>query len=99
MRRGCEHRRREPAAAGRPTSGPRPPRADGERYRPAVLHISHHERVEGQPHRWHAFLHGRDQPIPFELDPEERRGLEPTDEEIPDRLPTAWIRGRRRVEG
>jgi hypothetical protein len=34
-----------------------------------MLHISHHERVEGHPHRWHVFLHGRDQPIPVELDP------------------------------
>ena len=61
-------------------------------YRPAMLHISHHERVEGHPHRWHVFLHGRDQPIPVELDPEERRSLELTDEEIHDRLPTALER-------
>jgi hypothetical protein len=73
-------------------SGPLPSRADGERYRPAMLHISHHERVEGHPHRWHVFLHGRDQPIPVELDPEERRSLELTDEEIHDRLPTALER-------
>ena len=26
----------------------------------AKLHISHHERVEGHPHRWHVFFHGRD---------------------------------------
>jgi hypothetical protein len=24
-----------------------------------MLHISHHERVEGHPHRWHVFVHGR----------------------------------------
>jgi hypothetical protein len=59
---------------------------------PAMLRISHHERVEGHPHRWHVFLHGRDQPIPVELDPEDRRGLELTDEEIHDRLPTALER-------
>jgi hypothetical protein len=57
-----------------------------------MLHISHHERVEGHPHRWHVFLHGRDQPIAVELDPEERRGLELTDEEIHARLPTALER-------
>ena len=79
-------------------SSPAPPlppaaaAADGVRYRPAMLHISHHERVEGHPHRWHVFLHGRDQPIPVELDPEERRSLELTDEELHDRLPTALER-------
>ena len=45
-------------------------------YRPAMLHISHHERVEGHPHRWHVFLHGRDHPIPVELDPGERGNLQ-----------------------
>ena len=73
-------------------SGARPPRADGERYRPAMLNISHHERVDGHPRRWHVFLHGRDQPIPVELDPEERRSLELTDEEIHERLPDALLR-------
>jgi hypothetical protein len=65
-----------------------------------MLHISHHERVEGHPHRWHVFLHGRDEPIPVELDPEERRSLELTDEEIHDRLPTALDAAleRRRTE-
>ena len=57
-----------------------------------MLHISHHERVEGHPHRWHVFQHGRDEPIPVELDPEERRSLELTDEELHDRLPTAMER-------
>jgi hypothetical protein len=57
-----------------------------------MLHISHHERVEGHPHRWHVFLHGHEQPIPVELDPEEREGLELTDEEIHDRLPAALER-------
>ncbi len=90
MRRSCEHRRRKPAAAGRPTSFPRALMASS--YRPAMLHISHHERVEGHPHRWHVFLHGRDQPIPVERGPEERRSLELTDEEIHDRLPTALER-------
>ncbi len=59
-----------------------------------MLHISHHERVEGHPHRWHVFLHGRDQPIPVELDPEERQSLELTDDEIHDLLPTALERHR-----
>ena len=72
--------------------GPRPSRARGERYRAAMLHISHHERVEGHPHRWHVFLHGRDEPIPVELDPEERRSLELTDEEIHEQLPDALLR-------
>ena len=57
-----------------------------------MLHISHHERVDGHPYRWHVFLHGRDQPIPVELDPEERRSLKQTDEEIHDLLPTALER-------
>jgi hypothetical protein len=57
-----------------------------------MLQISHHERVEGHPHRWHVFLHGRDHPIPVELDPEDRRNLDLTDEEIHDRLPTALER-------
>ena len=65
-----------------------------ERYCPAMLHIAHHERVEGHPHRWHVFLHGRDQPIPVELDPDERRNLELTDAEIHDLLPTALERHR-----
>jgi hypothetical protein len=57
-----------------------------------MLHISHYERVEGHPHRWHVFLHGRDQPIPVELDPEERRSLELTDDEIHALLPSALER-------
>jgi hypothetical protein len=56
------------------------------------LHISHHERVEGHPHRWHVFLHGREEPIPVELPHEERRGLEMSDEEIHDLLPSALQR-------
>lgn len=35
------------------------------------LPISHHERVEGHPHRWHVSFHGRSEPVPVELDPEE----------------------------
>ena len=57
-----------------------------------MLHISHHERVEGHPHRWHVYLHGRDQPIPVELDPDERQGLAMSDQEIHDLLPTALER-------
>ena len=41
---------------------------------------------------WHVFLHGHEDPIPVELDPEERQGLELTDEEIHDRLPAALER-------
>jgi hypothetical protein len=63
-----------------------------ERYCPAMLHISHHERVEGHPHRWHVFLEGRDQPIPVELDPDERRNLDLSDTEIHDLLPVALER-------
>jgi hypothetical protein len=55
----------------------------------AKLSISHHERVEGHPHRWHVYLHGREEPIPVELPPDERESLEMTDEEIHDFLPTA----------
>ena len=57
-----------------------------------MLHIAHHERVEGHPHRWHVFLHGRDQPIPVELDPDERRHVALTDAEIHDLLPIALER-------
>jgi hypothetical protein len=58
----------------------------------AKLHISHHERVEGHPHRWHVHLHGRSQPIPVELGEDERAGLDMTDEEIHDLLPSALQR-------
>jgi hypothetical protein len=58
----------------------------------AKLHISHHEKVEGHPHRWHVFLHGRDQPVPVELDPDERRNLDMSDEEIHNLLPSALQR-------
>ena len=57
-----------------------------------MLRISHHERVEGHPHRWHVFVHGRDEPIPVELDPEERSAIALTDAEIHDLLPTALQR-------
>jgi hypothetical protein len=58
----------------------------------AKLHISHHEKVEGHPHRWHVFFHGRDQPVPVELDPDERRNLDMSDEEIHNLLPSALQR-------
>ena len=58
----------------------------------AKLHISHHERVEGHPHRWHVFFHGRDQPVPVELDPDERRSLDMSDDEIHNLLPSALQR-------
>ena len=59
-----------------------------------MLSISHHERVEGHPHRWHVHLHGRDVGIfPFgpgtALPREERQGLELSDDEIHAYLPTA----------
>jgi hypothetical protein len=38
------------------------------------------------------FLHGRDQPVPVELDPDERRNLDMSDEEIHNLLPSALQR-------
>ena len=58
----------------------------------AKLHISHHERVEGHPHRWHVFFQGREAPVPVELDPDERRSLDMSDEEIHNLLPSALQR-------
>jgi hypothetical protein len=58
----------------------------------AHLRISHHERVEGHPHRWHVFLHGRSEPVPVELPPDERRSLDMSDDEIHNLLPTALQR-------
>lgn len=58
----------------------------------AKLPISHHERVEGHPHRWHVFLHGREKPIPVELQPDEREALELSDDEINETLPEALQR-------
>lgn len=54
-----------------------------------ALHISHHERVPGHPHRWHVYLHGRSAPIPVELPEEERRNLELSEEEVHALLPSA----------
>jgi hypothetical protein len=57
------------------------------------LPISHHERVEGDhPHRWHVHLHGRSEPIPVELPPEERERLDMSDDEIHAYLPIALQR-------
>ena len=53
------------------------------------MHITHHERVEGHPHRWHVFLHGHDEPVHVELSPEHRDQLDMTDEEIHEALPNA----------
>ena len=53
------------------------------------LNISHHERVEGHPHRWHVYLHGREQPIPVEFPEDERRGLQMSDQDVHDYLPIA----------
>jgi len=61
----------------------------------ATLHISHHERVPGHPHRWHVHLHGHDKPMVVELPEEERANLDLSDEEIHELLPTAL---RRREE-
>ena len=58
----------------------------------AKLHITHHERVAGHPHRWHVHLHGRSEPVVVELPEEERRSLELTDEDIHNLLPTALQR-------
>jgi len=57
-----------------------------------MLRISHHERVEGHPHRWHVFLHERSEPVPVEVPPDERRSLEMSDDELHDLLPTALQR-------
>jgi hypothetical protein len=58
----------------------------------AKLQISHHERVEGHPHRWHVHLHDREEPLVVELPPEERESLDMSDEEIHALLPTALMR-------
>jgi hypothetical protein len=58
----------------------------------AKLNISHHERVEGHPHRWHVHLEGRSQPVVVELPEEERQSLDMSDEEIHNLLPTALQR-------
>jgi len=58
----------------------------------AKLRISHHERVEGHPHRWHVFLHDRPDPVPVELPEDERRGLDMSDEEVHQLLPSALQR-------
>ena len=55
------------------------------------MHITHHERVEGHPHRWHVFLHGHDEPVHVELSPEQRGHLNLTDEEIHDVIPDAVV--------
>jgi hypothetical protein len=55
----------------------------------AKLQIHHHERVEGHPHRWHVFLHGRSEPVPVELHADDREDLNLSDEEIHSLLPTA----------
>ena len=54
-----------------------------------ALRISHHERVSGHTNRWHVHLHGRPEPIPVELPPEERDKLDLSDEEIHELIPTA----------
>jgi hypothetical protein len=58
----------------------------------AKLRISHHERVEGHPHRWHVHLEGRSTPVVVELPEEERQSLDMSDEEIHNLLPTALQR-------
>ncbi len=58
----------------------------------AKLHITHHERVPGHPHRWHVHLHGRSEPVVVELPEDERRSLDMSDEEIHNLLPTALQR-------
>lgn len=58
----------------------------------AKLQISHHERVDGHPHRWHVHLHDRPEPLVVELPEDERRRLELSDDEVHDLLPTALQR-------
>jgi hypothetical protein len=55
----------------------------------AKLSITHHERVEGHPHRWHVHLSDRSEPVPVELPEEERERLELSDEAIHDLIPAA----------
>src|SRR4051794_9828584 len=56
------------------------------------LPISHHERIDGHPHRWHVHLHGHSKPVVVELPEEERDKLQITDDEIHELLPTALER-------
>ena len=56
------------------------------------LPISHYERIDEHPHRWHVHLHGRPQPVVVELPEEERDELDISDEEIHELLPTALER-------
>jgi hypothetical protein len=58
----------------------------------AKLNIHHHERVDGHPHRWHVFMHGRSDPVCVELPHEERARLDMSDEEVHELLPTALER-------
>jgi hypothetical protein len=58
----------------------------------AKLPISHHERVDGHPHRWHVHMHGRPEPVVCELPEDEREKLDISDEEIHQLLPTALQR-------
>ena len=57
------------------------------------MQITHHERVEGHPHRWLVFLHGHDGPVHVELSSEDRDQLGMmTNEEIHEALPNAVVR-------
>jgi hypothetical protein len=58
----------------------------------AKLHITHHQRIEGERHRWHVHLKDRDDPTVVELPEEERQRLDMSDEEIHALLPTALQR-------
>jgi hypothetical protein len=58
----------------------------------AKLHVTHHQRIEGEAHRWHVHLEGREHPIVVELPEADRRRLDMSDEEIHDLLPTALQR-------
>jgi hypothetical protein len=58
----------------------------------AKLNISHHERVDGHPHRWRVFLHGNDEPVHVELPHEEREKIDMSDDQIHDLLPSALER-------
>jgi hypothetical protein len=58
----------------------------------AMPEVSHHERVDGHPHRWHVHLRGRTRPVVVELPAAERAELDLTDAEIHELLPTALER-------
>ena len=62
------------------------------------MQITHHERVEGHPHRWLVFLHGHDEPVHVELSSEDRDQLGDDDQRGDPRGPPQRGRAPRRHE-